>query len=510
MTTPGSPATGTALRGLGWDIESPFSSNRGELFPVGSFGHTGFTGTSLWIDPGSDSYVVVLANAVHPDGGKSVVSLRARIATVVAAGIGIKADRGALAAQLTGYNESLTGMRRWPARNAQVLNGVDVLVAHKFADLASLAAAHHGTLRVGLLTNQTGLARDGRRTIDILAHDGPTAVPGLKLTTLFSPEHGIAGSLDTEAIHNSTDGSTGLPIVSLYGSSDAERRPSIELLQQLDVVVIDLQDAGVRFYTYEALVRYFLEAAAKAGTKIMVLDRPAPLGGSFVQGPLSDADAASYVNVAAVPVRHGMTLGEMALWLNGELSLHAHVSVVAMDGWQRGDWFDSTGLLWVNPSPNLRSLNEATLYPALGLIETTNISVGRGTGTPFELLGAPWVNAMQLAERLNRRDLAGVRFVPASFTPEKPYPYAGQLCQGVNVMVTDRNQLDGPELGVELASALHALYPQQFHLADMSRLLANRAVLEQITAGRDPMRIAEDWQAAVQQFMEARKPYLLY
>jgi uncharacterized protein YbbC (DUF1343 family) len=181
-----------------------------------------------------------------------------------------------------------------------------------------------------------------------------------------------------------------------------------------------------------------------------------------------------------------------------------------MDGWQRGDWFDSTGLLWVNPSPNLRSLEEATLYPALGLIETTNISVGRGTGTPFELLGAPWVDAAQLAERLNRRDLAGVRFVPVSFTPEKPYPYAGQLCQGVNVMVTDRNQLDAPELGVELASALHALYPQQFHLAAMARLLVNRTVLEQITAGRDPMRIAEDWQAALQQFMEDRKQYLLY
>ncbi len=351
MTTPNSPATGVALRGLGWDIESPFSSNRGELFPVGSFGHTGFTGTSLWMDPSSDTYVIMLANAVHPNGPKGVTSLRAEIANVAAAAVGARSDGGALIANLTGYNESLTGMRRWPARNAEVKNGIDVVEADHFHTLAELAGSNHGRLRIGLLTNQTGLDQEGRRTIDILARDAVAAVPGLTLATLFSPEHGIRGALDASAISNSTDEATGLPIVSLYGAKDEQRRPAEETLGTLDAVVIDLQDAGVRFYTYETVIRYFLEAAGKTGTRIIVLDRPDPIGGSFVQGPLSDAGSESYVNVAPLPVRHGMTLGELAGWMNATLGLHAPLTVVAMQGWQRGDWFDSTGLTWIESIP---------------------------------------------------------------------------------------------------------------------------------------------------------------
>jgi SSS family transporter len=510
MTTPGQPATGTALRGLGWDIESPFSSNRGEIFPVGSFGHTGFTGTSIWMDPASDTYVVFMSNAVYPDGPTGINAIRGAVANVVAAWVNLQRDNGSLAATLTGYNESIAGERRWQDRNGTVATGIDVLEQDHFAELAALAARHGGSLRIGLLTNQTGLDAQGRRTIDVLAQDAEAAVPGLQLKLLFSPEHGITGALDHEGIQDSKDPSTGLPVISLYGASAAQRRPSPETLRGLDAVLIDLADMGVRFYTYETVVRYFLEATAQTRTDTVVLDRPDPLGGSFVQGPASDAGKESYVNVAPIPVRHGLTLGELARYLNGEYQLHAPLSVVAMEGWQRGDWFDATALTWTNPSPNLRSLREAILYPALGLIETTNISVGRGTDTPFAYVGAPWIDGPALARTLNARFLPGIRFVPVQFTPHSPYPYADQLCQGIELIVTDRNVVDSPELGLEIASALHRLFTENFQLNKINTLLVNQSVLDALLVGRDPQRIAEDWQRQLQDFESKRKPYLLY
>jgi uncharacterized protein YbbC (DUF1343 family)/CubicO group peptidase (beta-lactamase class C family) len=510
MTAPEQPATGTALRGFGWDIDSPYSSNRGTLFPVGSFGHTGFTGTSLWIDPTSDSYVIVLANSVHPHGPKSITSLRGRIADAAAIAIGIHADNGALAAHITGYNESLSGMRRWPARNGEVKTGIDVLASDHFDELAEMARRHAGKLRLGLLTNQTGIDAEDRRTIDLLFHDAEQAVPGLTLDTLFSPEHGIGGTYDEPGVPNTTDAATGLPVIGLYGTKDADRRPSLDVLRKLDAVVIDLQDAGVRFYTYEAVVRYFLEAAAQTGTEIVVLDRPDPVNGSFVQGPISDPSTESYVNSIPIPVRHGMTLGELARYDKQQLQLQTALTVVPMQGWQRGDWYDSTSLAWVNPSPNLRDLEEATLYPGIGLIETTNISVGRGTDTPFELVGAPWIDAHAFAQFLNHRQLPGVRFVPVDFTPQKPFPYAGEPCHGVRILAIDRNVLDAPELGVEMASALHRLYPENFELQKMNTLLANQTVLDAIAAGQDPQRIAEDWRAALDAFEQQRQKALIY
>lgn len=510
MIVPGQPATGTALRGLGWDIESPYSSNRGELFPVGSFGHTGFTGTSLWIDPVSGTYVIVLTNAVHPNGPTGISSIRADVANAAAQTVGVTSDTGTWITRLTGYNESLAGMRRWPARNGQVENGIDVLEQDHFAELTDLTRRHGGKLRVGLLTNQTGVDASGRRTIDVLAKDAEAAVPGFQLTTLFSPEHGIKGAADTTNITNSTDAAAGLPVVSLYGATDAERRPSLQTLQSLDAVVVDLQDVGVRFYTYETAVRYFLEAAAKTHTELIILDRPNPLGGSFVQGPLSDSGRSSYVDVANIPVRHGFTLGELAQYLNGELGLHAPLTVIRLKGWERGDWFDSTGQTWVNPSPNLRSLQETMLYPALGLIETTNISVGRGTETPFQQVGAPWIDGRQLAQYLNKRSLPGVRFVPVTFTPQSPYPYAGTLCNGVNILITNRNVIDMPALGLEIAAALHKLYGSQYQLEKIDTLLANATVLHALTEGEDPEKIEADWQSSLQHFESARKPYLLY
>jgi len=502
MTTPAQPATGTALRGLGWDIDSPFSSNRGELFPVGSFGHTGFTGTSLWMDPTSDTYVVFMSNAVYPNGPTGINAIRGAVANAIARWVKLHPDSGSLAASLTGYNESIAGERRHQDRNGTVTTGIDVLEQEHFAPLAALAAKHGGSLRVGLLTNQTGLDAQGRRTIDVLA-----GAPGLQLKLLFSPEHGINGALDKEGIQDTKDAATGLPVVSLYG---VQRRPSLETLRGLDAVFVDLQDAGVRFYTYETVVRYFLEAAGRTGTDIVVLDRPDPLGGAFVQGPVSDAGTESYVNVAPLPVRHGMTLGELARYLNGEYKLGAPLTVVAMKGWQRGDWFDATGLSWTNPSPNLRSLREAMLYPALGLIETTNISVGRGTDTPFEYVGAPWIDGPALARVLNARFLPGVRFLPVDFTPRAPYPYADQLCHGIELIVTGRNVIDSPELGMEIAAAIHKLAGEKFQMSKIETLLANRSVLEALLASRDPQRIAEDWQQQLHDFEEKRKPYLLY
>ncbi len=293
MVAPGQPATATALRGFGWDIDSPFSSSRGTLLPVGSFGHTGFTGTSLWIDPVSETYVIVLANSVHPDGPHSITALRGAIADAAALALHIAPDGGRLSSRLTGYNESLAGLRHRPSRNAQVKTGIDVLEAENFAALTAL----HAPARIGLVTNQTGVDAQGRRTIDVLAH-----APGLALATVFTPEHGLSGALDTTSIGNSVDQATHTPVVSLYGATDAARHPTPAMLHSLDAVVIDLQDAGVRFYTYETVVGYILEAAARAGTPVFVLDRPNPINGSQVQGPLS-GEASSYVHYMPLPVR---------------------------------------------------------------------------------------------------------------------------------------------------------------------------------------------------------------
>jgi uncharacterized protein YbbC (DUF1343 family)/CubicO group peptidase (beta-lactamase class C family) len=498
MTTPQQPPAATTLRGFGWDIDSPFSSNRGELLPVGSFGHTGFTGTSLWIDPTTHTYIILLTNAVHPRGQGSAISLRAKIATAVAAAIPLTVpEQEALRwKSITGYNEAMTAEHHLAGRNGSVLTGIDVLESQGFAPLQGK--------RIGLLTNQTGLDSAGRRTIDVLAH-----APGVQLSAIFSPEHGVAGALDTTKIGNSQDAATGVVIYSVYGATDEARRPSLDVLKQLDAVVIDLQDAGVRFYTYETTVGYFLEAAAKAGIAVIVLDRPNPINGAFVQGPLSEPGRESFTNYGPVPVRHGMTLGELALMFNAEHNIHAKLTVIAMQGWMRGDWYDSTGLEWTSPSPNLRSLSAATLYPGVALVEGTNISVGRGTDTPFEVLGAPWINSRELSQYLNARQIPGVRFVAVEFTPSSSN-FAGQLCRGVNMILTDRDLLDGPEMGIELASALLKLYPEQFHAEKMMDILANQTVYEAIAKSEDPRRIALDWQDDLLTFQQLRQKYLLY
>jgi uncharacterized protein YbbC (DUF1343 family)/CubicO group peptidase (beta-lactamase class C family) len=509
MTAPQQPVNGTVLRGFGWDIDSPFSTNRGELLPVGSYGHTGFTGTSLWIDPTTKTYIVLMTNAVHmnvvpPKQKGNAIALRTEIATAVAAALALdpaQAEKMRLAT-ITGYNEMQSAARKLAVRNGTVKTGIDVLEETQFA---ALHPSKGGAPRsIGLVTNQTGVDSEGRRTIDVLAN-----VPGISLDAIFSPEHGVTGELDTTDVKNTKDAATGIAVYSVYGAKDAARRPPVDILKRLDAVVIDLADAGVRFYTYETTVGYFLEAAAKAGIEVIILDRPNPITGSFVQGPVSDEGRESFTNYFPEPPRHGMTLGELARMFNGERHIGAKLDVVAMEDWQRGDWFDSTGVSWVNTSPNLRSLTEGTLYPGVGMIEGTNVSVGRGTDTPFEVVGAPWIKGRELAAYLNARSIQSVRFVPIVFTPSASN-FAGERCEGVNLILLDRNTLESPELGIELASALHKLYPNDFKLERMADLLVNQAVFEAIGAGEDPRRIAEDWQERLDSFVRMRENYLLY
>jgi uncharacterized protein YbbC (DUF1343 family)/CubicO group peptidase (beta-lactamase class C family) len=558
MTTPEQPPASPVLRGFGWDIDSPFSSNRGDLFPVGSYGHTGFTGTSIWIDPTTETYIILLTNAVHPRGKNNAIALRSKVATEVAAALTLTtSEKEALRwKSITGYNEAQSAARRMSTRNGTVKNGIDVLEEHGFdvlkaksphyenrpstslragsgwgtpansspeekragsesgaqtdstaaqtADEASAAPQSLPRRHIGLVTNQTGIDADGRRTIDVLAQ-----APGISLDAIFSPEHGVTGTLDTTHVGNTTDAVTGIPVYSVYGGTDAARRPSQDVLKTLDAVVFDIQDAGVRFYTYETTLGYFLEATAQAGIELIVLDRPNPVTGAFVQGPVSDPGKENFTNYWTVPPRHGMTMGELAKMFNAERNLNAKLTVVPMEGWERGDWFDSTGLMWVNPSPNLRSAYEAELYPGVALIEGTNVSVGRGTDTPFELVGAPWMKSRELAAYLNARGIAGVRFVPVTFTPASAV-YSGQECQGVNVILTDRNGFDGPELGIELAAALHKLYSADFKLERMQELLVNQSTYDALVAGEDPRRIAQDWQEGLEKFGKVREKYLIY
>lgn len=501
MTTPQQPANYPNVRGLGWDIDSPYSSNRGELLPVGSYGHTGFTGCSLWIDPTTNTYVILLTNATMLKDG-NVISLRTEIATAVAAALHLNPgeQQKVRVARITGYNEAQMAARRVIARNGKVLNGIDILEERKFDPLH---VANVAKPRIGLVTNQTGVDARGKRTIDVL-----NDAPGLQLTAIFSPEHGVEGTADTTSIGNSKDPKTGVPVYSVYGDTDAKRRPSPDVIRNLDVIVFDLQDVGARFYTYETTLGYFLEAAAKAKKPIVVLDRPNPITGNYVQGPVSDAQE-SFVNYYPLPVRHGMTIGELAKLFNEEKKIDAELTVIPLRGWLRGDWFDSTDDMWINPSPNIRNLDQAMLYPGVALIEGTSVSVGRGTDTPFQLIGSPYFDAKELSTYLNGRNIGGVRFIPTTFTPTSG-PFARRECYGVFLMVTNREQLDAPELGIELAAALHKLSPLGYDMAKMNQLLVNQATFTALQAGQDPHRIADGWQDQLEQFMDVRQKYLMY
>jgi uncharacterized protein YbbC (DUF1343 family)/CubicO group peptidase (beta-lactamase class C family) len=496
MTSPQSPPGKAVLRGLGWDIDSPFSSSRGQLYPVGSYGHTGFTGTSLWIDPVSGTFVVILTNSVHPDGRGDAGPLRSRIATAVAAALGTEAQDRILTsgAPLTGMSELLKSYGMRGLRNGRVRTGIDILAKEDFTSLKGL--------RIGLITNSTGIDSDGRRTVDLLFR-----ATGVKLRAIFSPEHGLCGTEDKfSATEVATDQATGLPVYSLYGKN---LRPTAEMLDGLDALVFDIQDVGVRFYTYITTMGYAMEAAAEKGIAFYVLDRPDPISGTLVQGPVMDDDLKSFTGYFPLPLRHGMTVGELAAMFKTENRMRLQLHVIKMRGYKRPDWYDETGLRWVNPSPNIRTLDEAILYPAVAMSEGANVSVGRGTGTPFELLGAPWIDAQALSDYLNARGIQGVRFMPTDFTPYEN-KFRNELCHGVQIILVDRNALDAGETGVEIVSALYHLFPKEFLIDETLGLLGSKRVLNEIKAGRDPIAIALQWQAALNRFLCLRSKYLLY
>jgi uncharacterized protein YbbC (DUF1343 family)/CubicO group peptidase (beta-lactamase class C family) len=479
---------GGARRGLGWDLDSAYSSNRGELLPVGSFGHSGFTGTSIWVDPLTGVWVVFLSNRVHPSGHGDVGALRARVATIVASSVtGVTLPPGVA---MTG-RDFVPAVQSVPVAAPAVQTGLDVLRAQGFARLRGK--------RIGLVTNHTGRAADGASTIDLLH-----AQKDLTLVALFSPEHGIRGVLD-ESVTSTTDQATGLPIHSLYG---ATRRPTDEMFAGIDTMVIDLQDIGTRFYTYPATMAYVMEESAKRGIAVVVLDRPNPIGGWQIEGAKLD-QAAFTGYLPAMPVRHGLTIGELARLFNAEARINCKLDVVAMANWRRSAWFDETGLEWVNPSPNMRNLIEATLYPGIGMLEYGNLSVGRGTDTPFEQIGAPWMDGRALAAALNARNIPGVRIYPVRFTPSSS-TYANEACQGVFFVVTDREALKPVRLGLEIASAVVRLHGDKYDLGKTSLLLGSSEQVTAIRTAADPAAIAAKWVSDEARWRMLRAKYLLY
>lgn len=371
-----------------------------------------------------------------------------------------------------------------------VLNGIDVLARDGFTALRGR--------RVGLITNHTGVAIDGRSTIELLR-----TAPEVTLVALFSPEHGITGQRD-EKIGHSVDPATGLKVYSLYGET---RRPKPEMLDGIDTLVYDIQDIGTRFYTYIATMGLAMEEAARARIRVVVLDRPNPITGVRVFGPFNERDG-EFTAYHKSPLVHGMTVGELALLFNAERNLGCDLHVIAMEGWRRDMWFDATGQRWINPSPNMRSLTQAALYPAVGMIEACKVSVGRGTDTPFERFGAPWIRELELAQRLNAANLAGVRFVPFRFTPNAS-KFRDQECGGAQVILTHRDAFDPAATGLAIAHALEALHPQEFDHENVNRLLFNEPLIRANGTNGTPVNPLP-WQRELAEFNTVRARHLLY
>jgi uncharacterized protein YbbC (DUF1343 family)/CubicO group peptidase (beta-lactamase class C family) len=492
MTSVQTPEGVTVRRGLGWDVGSSYSAPRGEIFPLGSYGHTGWTGTSIWIDPFSKSFVIFLSNRNHPSESGNVSALRRKLGTLAAEAI---ADfnfayvPGALAAQ-SEADPAPSRARRPSAANFKTLNGIDVLVKQRFAPLKGL--------RVGLITNHTGEDRERNPTIDLLKN-----APGVQLVALFSPEHGIRGTVD-EKIGDSVDAKTGLPVYSLYGEA---RKPSAQQLANVDALVFDIQDIGCRFYTYTSTMGLSLEAAGENGKKYFVLDRVNPINGVTLDGPVL-TEKTTFVGFHPVPLRYAMTIGELARMFNAERGSKAELTVIELENWRRDLWLDETGLPWTNPSPNMRNLTEAILYPGVGLLESA-LSVGRGTDTPFEVIGAPYIDDLRLAEELNNAGLAGIKFLPIRFTP-KASTHKDQPCGGVYLLLSDRDRCNVVDVGLVIAQTLTRLYPKDFPLDKTKHLLLHQATLEAIKAGKPLKEIRESWRADLVEFQTRRAKYLLY
>jgi len=469
MTTPNPVPGGRGLRGLGWDMRTGFSTNRGDRLSSKAFGHGGFTGTVLWIDPELDLFFVFLSNRVHPDGKGSVNQLAGRIASVIGMSI---------------TDADVPG---------NVLTGLDVLRRDRYEPLKGR--------KIGLITNQTGIASDWTNEVKLL-HEAKE----LELKVIFSPEHGFQGKLDQSNIGNTKDEATGLPVFSLYGET---RSPTAESLAGLDTIVFDIQDIGARFYTYPSTMANAMQAAAKHGLKFVVLDRPNPINGADVEGPVLDEGKQTFIGFHTLPVRHGMTVGELALMYKEEKGLTLDLQIIKCEGWRRGDYFDATGLPWVNPSPNMRNLSEALLYPGVGMVEYTNVSVGRGTDRPFELFGAPWLNAVKFSAALNAEKLEGVRFIPVKFTPTAA-KFPKQECQGVDIIVTDRLKLKPVRLGLTIVHVLRRDYPNDWKPDGLEKLLLNQAALDALLAGKTPLEVEAANDEALTGFLRRRQSFLLY
>ncbi|MDB4934409.1 MAG: hypothetical protein JWP87_1381 [Labilithrix sp.] len=458
--------TSSGGRALGWDKDSRFASHRSTLLSPRAFGHGGFTGTVMWIDPGKDLYVVFLSNRVHPDGNGSVNPLVAQLATLA-----IDAS--------------------------EVKTGIDVLRAESFE---RLKGAH-----IGLVTNASARAKDGTSTLDVLR-----SAPNVTLSAIFSPEHGIQAAAEGKI----ADGAYhGVPVYSLYGDRAS---PTSTTLDGIDTLVFDLQDAGARFYTYASTMKLAMKVAADKKLRFVVLDRPNPIGGTEVSGPVLElaageksGKAASFVNHHALPIRHGMTVGELAKLFADDEKLDLSLDVVKMQNWSRRQYFDHTGLTWVSPSPNLRSVDEVVLYPAVGLLESTNLSVGRGTDTPFEVLGAPFVDGEALAKNVTARAIPGLAVEAITFTP-KASPHQGKTCKGLRLRVTDRTRFEPVRAALGIALALQELHAGEWDLEHVDRMLQSKTALEAIKAGKSIDAIAATWSASLAMFVKKRERFLLY
>ncbi len=483
---------GETTRALGWDMASPYSRTLGSFFPMGSVGHTGYTGTAIWMDPPTQTYMIVLTNRVHPYGKGDVAELRRRISAAVGTRFAPREEPPvALAPESAPAAPAADGSAR---PEGPTVSGLERLVAEDFAPLSGRT--------IGLITNQTGIDAQGRRGVDLLA----AAAPKVRLKALFSPEHGITGQVDAN-VPNSRDAATGLPIWSLYGPA---RRPSPEMLNGIDTLVFDIQDVGVRYYTYLTTLVYALEEGGRRGLQVVVLDRPNPITGAVVEGPLMDPDMRSFTAPHTIPVRTGMTIGEFARMVVGERKLPVKLTVIPLENWRRGQWYDETGLPWVNPSPNIRSQTQALLYSGIGLLEATNVSVGRGTDMPFEVVGAPWITDPQaLADAMNARGLAGVQFRPVFYTPTSSV-YANTSVGGVRMEVTDRDAIRPVTVGLALGRELMERYPGNFRPAAIQNLLVNRVTMWSILRGEPFVRIMGWVDVSRAAFLQRRESYLIY
>jgi uncharacterized protein YbbC (DUF1343 family)/CubicO group peptidase (beta-lactamase class C family) len=485
---------GRGTRALGWDMTSTYATIAAPYFPAGSVGHTGFTGTSVWIDPSSGAYVILLTNRVHPNGGSSAAIRDLRVRVTASAAAALFRPTLAVPAPLPTPAADPPDESPTPAASVstRVRSGLDVLVAQDFAILRGHS--------VGLITNQTGVDAEGRRGIDLLA-----SAPGVQLHAIFSPEHGIFGEVEADVPHG-RDAATGRPIWSLYGPT---RRPTPEMLRGITALVFDVQDVGARYYTYLATLLYVMEEAAKQDLPVIVLDRPNPITGRVVEGPLLDPDLTSFTGPHPIPVRTGITIGEFARMAAAERNVPVRLTVVPLEGWDRRQWFDETGLVWVNPSPNIRSVRQALLYSGIGLLESTNLSVGRGTDTPFELIGAPWIEPVSLAERLNQLKLPGVTFEPVRFTPTGDI-YARIACGGVRFVVTDREAIRPVTVALAVASVLRERYRGQWRAEKIQNLLVNRTTMWAFLRG-EPLHRLIAWTAIDREnFLKRRASYLIY